>query len=194
MEKSLTHIALFAALIATLGLMPSMMLATGVPISGQSMGVMLCGTVLGAKRGGLAALLFVVLVAAGLPLLAGGVGGLGMFFGPRGGFLLGFPVAAFVAGLIVQNMRAKVGVAAFAGAVLGGIVVLYAIGVPVMAAHLTEESVAKMFADLPAYRDLPLPVALCALFLPGDLIKAVIAALVTVTVARMRPESLLSRA
>lgn len=194
MEKSLTHIALFAALIAALGLMPSMMLATGVPISGQSMGVMLCGTVLGAKRGGLAALLFIVLVAAGLPLLAGGVGGLGMFFGPRGGFLIGFPVAAFVTGLIVQKLPARVGVAAFAGAVLGGIVVLYAIGVPVMAAHLTEESVAKMFADLPAYRDLPLPVALCALFLPGDLIKAVIAALVTATVARMRPESLLSRA
>lgn len=64
----------------------------------------------------------------------------------------------------------------------------------VMAAHLTEESVAKMFADLPAYRDLPLPVALCALFLPGDLIKAVIAALVTATVARRCPESLLSRA
>lgn len=194
MEKSLTHIALFAALIAALGLMPSMMLATGVPISGQSLGIMLCGTVLGAKRGGLAALLFIALVAAGLPLLAGGVGGLGMFFGPRGGFLIGFPVAAFVTGLIVQNLRARIGIAAFAGAVLGGIVVLYAIGVPVMAAHLSEESLAKMFADLPAYRELPLPVALCALFLPGDIIKAVIAAAVTATVARMRPASLLSRA
>lgn len=193
MEKNLTHIALFTALIAALGLMPSMMLATGVPISGQSLGVMLCGTVLGARRGGLAALLFIALVAAGLPLLAGGVGGIGMFAGPRGGFLIGFPVAAFVTGLIVEKLRLRIGVAAFVAAVLGGIVVLYAIGVPVMAAQLSAESTAKMFADIPAYRDLPLPVALCALFLPGDLIKAVIAALVTATVARMRPAALLSR-
>lgn len=72
MERSLTLVALFAALIAALGLMPNLMLATGVPITAQSLGIMLCGTVLGAVRGGLAALLLVALVALGLPLLAGG--------------------------------------------------------------------------------------------------------------------------
>ena len=109
MEKSLTHIALFAALIAVLGLVPSVMLTTGVPISAQSMGVMLCGTVLGARRGGLAALLFVALVLAGLPLLAGGFGGLGMLAGPRGGFILGFPIAAFATGLLMQKLPLRVG-------------------------------------------------------------------------------------
>ncbi len=102
----------------------------GVPITAQSLGIMLCGTVLGAKRGALAVLLFLLLVALGLPLLSGGRGGLGVFAGPSAGFLLGFPVAAFVAGWIVEKWRAPVGIAAFAGAVIGGIVVLYAFGIP----------------------------------------------------------------
>lgn len=194
MERSLTHIALFAALIAVLGLVPPFMLATGVPISAQSMGVMLCGTVLGAKRGGLAALLFVVLVLAGLPLLSGGVGGLGMLAGPRGGFILGFPVAAFVTGYLMEKLPLGVGPAAVIASILGGILVLYAIGVPVMAARLSEESVSKMFADIAIYRSLPLPLALASLYIPGDLIKAVLAGLITRGLAQMRPGSLLSRA
>ena len=95
MERNLTHIALFAALIAGLGLIPKIDLISGVPITAQSLGIMLCGTVLGAKRGFLAVLLFVVLVAAGLPLLSGGRGGIGLFVGPSAGYLIGFPFAAF---------------------------------------------------------------------------------------------------
>ncbi len=106
MERSLTHIALFAALIAVLGLVPKIDLMAGVPITAQSLGIMLCGTVLGAKRGALAVLLFLLLVAAGLPLLSGGRGGLGVFAGPSVGYLLGFPVAAFVAGWIVERWSA----------------------------------------------------------------------------------------
>ena len=98
MERDLTHIALFAALVAILGLVPQITLVAGVPITAQSLGIMLCGTVLGAKRGALAVLLFLALVAAGLPLLSGGRGGIGVFAGPSVGYLVGFPIAAFVAG------------------------------------------------------------------------------------------------
>src|SRR4051794_41975632 len=59
---------------------------------------MLAGAVLGARRGFLAVLLLLVLVAVGLPLLAGGRGGLGVFATPSVGFLLGWPVAALVIG------------------------------------------------------------------------------------------------
>ena len=62
MERNLTMIALFAALIAALGLIPALTLGFGVPITAQTLGVMLCGTILGAKRGALAALLFVALL------------------------------------------------------------------------------------------------------------------------------------
>jgi len=57
-ERNLVFIALFAALIAALGLIPKIDLAFGVPITAQSLGIMLAGTVLGAKRGLLAVLLF----------------------------------------------------------------------------------------------------------------------------------------
>jgi biotin transport system substrate-specific component len=189
MERSLTYVALFAALIAALGLVPQITLAVGVPITAQSLGIMLCGTVLGAKRGALAVLLFLLLVALGLLSLSGGRGGLGVFAGPSAGFLVGFPVAAFVAGFIVEKWRVGVGIAAFVGAVLGGIVVLYAIGIPVLAARLTDAQTAEMALN----RALPLPLALAALYLPGDLIKAVLAGLVTQGLARMRPGALLSR-
>jgi biotin transport system substrate-specific component len=189
MERSVTHIALFAALIAVLGLLPQITLAVGVPITAQSLGIMLCGTVLGARRGALAVGLFLVLVAAGLPLLSGGRGGLGVFAGPSAGFLAGFPVAAFVCGLIVERWRIAIGPAALVGAVTGGIAVLYAFGIPVMAARLTEAQIAGM----PLNPTLSLPLALAALYLPGDLIKAVLAALITRGVARARPGSLLSR-
>lgn len=180
MERSLTHIALFAALIAVLGLVPKIDLAAGVPITAQSLGIMLCGTVLGAKRGALAVLLFLALVAAGLPLLSGGRGGIGVFAGPSVGFLLGFPAAAFVAGWVMERTTLSAAVAATAASIIGGIGVLYVFGIAGMALMLDKtlsEAALLAFA-----------------FLPGDTIKAVIAGLVTQSLARMRPDSLLSRA
>ena len=179
MERNLTHIALFAALIAVLGLVPKIDLAAGVPITAQSLGVMLCGTVLGAKRGALAVLLFLTLVAVGLPLLSGGRGGLGVFQSPSVGFLLGFPVAAFVAGWVMERTTLPVAYAAAAGSVLGGIAVLYVfgiIGLSVMLGTTMSEAAQISFA-----------------FLPGDAIKVVLAAVITQTLAQLRPRSLLSR-
>ena len=94
--KDMVYAALFAALTAALGLLP-MVAVPGlpVPIHAQSLGVMLAGGVLGAKRGGLAMLVFMALVAAGLPLLSGGRGGIGIFLGPTGGFALGYIPGAF---------------------------------------------------------------------------------------------------
>ena len=179
MERNVAHIALFAALIAVLGLVPKITLLSGVPITAQSMGIMLCGTVLGARRGALAVLLFLLLVALGLPLLAGGRGGLGVFAGPSVGFLIGFPVAAFTAGLVVEKWSAPLGLAALAGSMLGGIAVLYAFGIPGMAFMLGK--------TLPEATALALP------FFPGDVIKAILAAALTRGLARVRPGVLLSR-
>ena len=179
MEKSFVHIALFAALIAILGLIPKIDLISGVPITAQSLGIMLCGTVLGARRGALAVLLFLALVAIGLPLLSGGRGGLGVFAGPSVGYLIGFPIAAYVAGWVVQNWRGGVCLAAFGGAVLGGVVVLNLIGIVGMSVMLQKS--------------LPEAALLAAPFFVGDMIKAVLAGLVTQSIARMRPDALLSR-
>ncbi|WP_432817200.1 biotin transporter BioY [Sulfitobacter sp. JB4-11] len=180
MERSIALVALFAALIAALGLIPKLTLGFGVPITAQSLGVMLCGTILGARRGGLAALLFVALVALGLPLLAGGRGGLGVFAAPSVGFVVGFPVAAFATGFVMEQMqRTPIAWAAGIASVIGGVVVLYAFGVPGLMVMLD-----KGFAEA---------LGLVSAFIPGDFIKAVLAGLITAGVARARPASLLSR-
>ncbi len=179
MEKNLTHIALFAALIAVLGLVPKIDLASGVPITAQSLGIMLCGTVLGAKRGALAVLLFLGLTLAGLPLLSGGRGGLGLLASPTVGYIIGFPIAVFVSGWIVERWRAPILPAAVVGAFLGGLVLLNIIGVLGMSLMLDKT--------------LPEAALLAAPFLIGDSIKSVLAGLITQAIARMRPDALLSR-
>ncbi|MDE4134393.1 biotin transporter BioY [Phaeobacter sp. QD34_3] len=180
MERSVAYIALFAALTAALGLVPQITLAFGVPVTAQSLGIMLCGTVLGARRGFLAVLLFLLLVALGLPLLSGGRGGLGVFASPTAGFLFGFPVAAFVTGLIMERMRSlPLLPIAILASLLGGILVLYLFGVSGMAITLD-----KSFTEA---------AALILIFIPGDILKAVIAGVLTAGLARARPGSLLSR-
>ncbi len=181
MERNLTMIALFAALIAALGLIPALTLGFGVPITAQTLGVMLCGTILGAKRGALAALLFVALIALGLPLLAGGRGGLGVFASPTVGFLLGWPIAAFVTGFIVERWRAApLGIVAGVASVIGGIGVIYGCGIIGMSIVLDKT--------------LGEAALLVTAFLPGDAIKAIVAGALTGALAKARPASLLSRA
>lgn len=180
MERSIAYISLFAALIAALGFIPQITLAFGVPVTAQSMGIMLCGTVLGARRGLLAVLLFLLLVALGLPLLSGGRGGLAVFGSPTAGFLFGFPVAAFVTGLIMERLRSvAILPTAILASVIGGILVLYLFGVTGMAITLK-----KSFLET---------ANLILIFIPGDILKAVIAGLLTAGLARARPGSLLSR-
>jgi biotin transport system substrate-specific component len=180
MEKNIAYVALFAALIAALGLIPKITLAFGVPITAQSLGIMLCGTILGAKRGGLAVLLFLLLVAIGLPLLSGGRGGLGVFASAGAGFLLAWPLCAFIIGFIVEKWRSgSVFLVSLSASIFGGILVMYAFGIVGMAIVLDKT--------------LPESAALMTVFVPGDIIKAVIAGLLTGAIAKTRPASLLSR-
>ncbi|MFG6079818.1 biotin transporter BioY [Paracoccus litorisediminis] len=177
MERNVAQIALFAALIAALGLVPKITLAFGVPITAQGMGIMLAGAMLGAKRGFLSVMLFLLLVAIGLPLLAGGRGGLAVFAGPTAGFLVGFPIAAFVTGWFVEHARLRhVGLRAFIGAVLGGVVVLYAFGIVGMSLSL-----GKSISEC---------TMLMAIFIPGDLLKAAITGMLVAAIAKARPRAL----
>ena len=180
MEKNVALIALFAALIAALGLIPKITLAFGVPITAQSLGVMLCGTVLGSRRGALAVLLFLLLVAIGLPLLSGGRGGLGLFVSPSAGFLIGWPIAAFVTGFIVEKWRgAPLALVGSVASIIGGIIVMYVFGVIGMSIAL-EKSLLEA-------------AALVTAFIPGDVLKAIIAGMLTAALAKARPASVLSR-
>lgn len=166
--RDLVQIALFAALIAVLGLIPKfdLPLTAGVPITAQTLGVMLAGLILGPRNAVLAVLLFLFVVALGAPVLSGGRGGLGVFFGPTVGFLVGWVAGAAACGLVSQVVRKQWPHQIFAGALIacliGGIVVIYAFGIPGLA-WMTGMELSKA--------------ALVSLaFLPGDLIKSFIAA------------------
>ena len=129
----LTRIAIFAALIAVLGI-PGAIPAFGgaVPITAQTLGVILAGAILGPWLGAAAVIVFEVLVLMGLPLLSGGRGGVAVFVGPSAGYLLGWIAGAVVIGLLLRADRRRPTWwrTAFAG-VVGGILVIYAIGIPV---------------------------------------------------------------
>jgi len=96
--RDMCYVAVFTAVIVVLSLLPPIPMPFGVPMTLQTFVVPLAGVVLGAKRGGLSALVYVLLGAIGLPVFHGFSGGLGMLFGLTGGFLLGFPLYAFFAG------------------------------------------------------------------------------------------------
>ena len=96
--RDMCYIAVFTAVIVVLSLLPPIPMPFGVPMTLQTFVVPLAGIVLGAKRGGLSALVYVLLGAIGLPVFHGFSGGLGMLFGLTGGFLFAFPLYAFFAG------------------------------------------------------------------------------------------------
>lgn len=171
-STDLALIACFAALIAVLGIVPPIAVGLPVPITLQTMGVMLAGLVLGARRGALSVLVLLVLVAVGLPLLSGGRGGLGVFAGPSAGYLVGFVLGAYVTGWVRERLEGKVPLvgASLTAAVVGGIGAVYLVGVPVL-----------------LWRTGAHPLASFA-FLPGDLIKAGLATVVAVGVRRALPD------
>ncbi|KHK96851.1 biotin biosynthesis protein BioC [Microbacterium mangrovi] len=172
----LARVAVFAAILAVLGLPGSFTVFGAVPITAQTLGVMLAGAILGPWLGALSMTVFLALVAIGLPLMAGGRGGIGVFLGPSAGYAIGFIAGAFVVGLIVHaGGRKPVLWRTFLGCVVGGILVVYAIGIPIQAA-VTRLPLAET--------------ALTSLiFLPGDLVKAVIATAVIQTLVRAYPRA-----
>lgn len=181
--RDLAHIAIFAALIAALGLPGGLTLgAVAVPITFQTLGVMLAGAILGARKGVSAVLLFLVLTAAGLPLLSGGRGGLVWFTtSPSAGYLYGWLLGAVVIGYFTARLLPRYPFWPALGAtVLGGIVAVYLIGVPVTSINL----------------GIPVWVALAdsAKFLPGDLLKVIVTVLVARQVHRAYPGLIASSA
>lgn len=173
--RDLVHVALFAAIAAALGVFPPLVLPViGVPITAQSMAPMLAGSILGARKGTMSVALFLLLIAFGMPLLAGGRGGLAIFAGPGGGFILGWMVAAFVIGWLCQHFWSKARVWHFAAFnMIGGALVLYPLGIAWISwtagIPLTQAAISS------------------AAFLPGDMLKVIAAALVAETVRRSYP-------
>jgi biotin transport system substrate-specific component len=174
--RDLALVASFAALIAALGLTPGLYLfGSTVPITLQTLGVMLAGSLLGWRRAGAAVGLFLVLAAAGLPILSGGRGGLAVFQGPSGGYLVGFFFGAVVTGWMVQRLWPRYPIWwGFTANVVGGIAVVYAIGVPVLMWRTGLHLDKALWSG-------------AAIFLPGDISKVIVATIVAAGVNRGYP-------
>ena len=96
-------------------------LPSGVPMTLQTFIIALIAIVLGAKRGAIATLIYILLGALGLPVFSGFTGGWQIIIGPTGGFILSFPIMAYLIGLGMEH-RSRYKGSLFIGVIIGNII------------------------------------------------------------------------
>jgi biotin transport system substrate-specific component len=126
-----------------------------VPITGQTLIILLAGLVLGKNRGTAAVAIYLLQGASGLPFFAGGKSGLATLFGPTGGYLFGFLAAVYIVGML-SELRFKQSLFQAATALVIGNTIIYIFGL-VWLARFIGESQALQLGLYP--------------FLAGDLLK-----------------------
>jgi biotin transport system substrate-specific component len=182
--RDVALVAVFAALIVVLSLVPAIPVgAAGVPITLQTLGIMLAGLVLGPWRGVAAVSVYVALGLAGLPVFAGGVAGLAVLAGPTVGYVLGWLPGVLLTGMLavvaLRRRRGRLPVLILAAAA-GCVGVVYLAGwIGLMVVAGLDPWAAVVGGVLP--------------FLPGDGIKVVVAAFVAASVHRAFPDVLARR-
>lgn len=132
-----------------------------VPVTGQTLAVLLAGAALGWRRGALSQLAYLVEGAAGLPVFAGGTAGLAVLVGPTAGYLVGFVFAAALIGALLER-PSRPGVPATLLAMTLGSAVVYLFGVAWLSHFIPGGLTAAIVVGIVPY-------------LPGDLLKILIA-------------------
>lgn len=159
----LTRSALFIAVTAVCSWISIPIPGTSVPINLATFAVILAGLMLGSRDGAIAMLVFLALGAIGVPVFHSFTGGMGIVFGPTGGFLIGYIALAFFAGLATKESKHPV--RNYILFTVIGEVVLYALG----SAWFIFQAGSNIQTALMA----------CVVpFLPGDAVKMVLAYLV----------------
>lgn len=141
-----------------------------VPVTGQTLGVVIAGAALGARRGALSQLLY-VLLGLFLPIYSDGASGIEVIWGATGGYLIGFIFAAGLIGWIAERGYDRRWVTAIATFVLGQLVV-FGIGVPWLAVSTGMTAADAIHNGF-------------TIFIIGGLMKAALAGAVTPTVWRL---------
>lgn len=176
-------IAVFAAVVAAAALVPGIPLAMGVPITFQTLAVMLTGMVLGPGRAFAAVGLYTLLGLAGLPIFSGGRSGLGILAGPSAGYIVGFTLAATLVGFltvqVLRRTRRLRAVWLFGAAMVTSILTIHSLGVAGIALNTGASLQQAFLADLAFY--------------PGDVVKNILAALIAVSLHRAFPDILVRR-
>lgn len=160
--RDLCMIGLWTAVIVIMAQI-SIPMPLGVPMTMQTFAITMAGVVLGGKKGFIATAIYVLLGAIGIPVFANFSGGLSYIVGPTGGFILSFPIMAWIIGLgIDYKDQSKV---VFIGAIVVGTIINYVIGV-IMFCALTGSGVG-------------VGITACVVpFIPTAIIKAVVATII----------------
>lgn len=123
--RSLALVIAFSLLTALAAQVAIPLPGTLVPITGQTFAVLLTGALLGSRLGALAMIAYLIEGASGLPFFAAGGSGLPrLLSSPTSGYLLSYPVAAFVVGLLSERGWDRRFVTAAAAMALGSVVIL----------------------------------------------------------------------
>ncbi|WP_420176652.1 biotin transporter BioY [Luteococcus sp. OSA5] len=181
----LALVSVFAALIAAVTVwMPGINVAgSSVPITLQTLAIGLAAMVLGPWRGMLATLLYIVVGLAGIPVFAGGSAGLGVLGRPSAGFIIAFPIYAFFCGLLAYAvLRRSLGSSkGIAGATLG--LVLAGLLCSILITHPLGIAGMAYNGGIPLGKAFKFDMA----YWPGDVIKTVLAAVISVAVHKAFP-------
>lgn len=159
--KDLMWIAMFAAITAVLSQIAVPLPFTPIPINLATFSVFIAGGLLGAERGAVSQLVYVLLGAAGVPVFANFTGGFARLAGSTGGYIAGYILAAFIIGLIIKKMPKTV--FSYAFAMIVGAICYFSLGT-VWFMFVMESKL------LPALTMCVFP------YIPGDLIKVGLAA------------------
>ena len=176
------YVAVFAALIAAMSLMPAIPVGGfGVPITLQTLAISLTALCLGPWRGAAAVGLYLLVGTAGLPVFAGGKAGLGVWAGPTAGYLVAFLVSVVVVGYVARLVTRR-GVSRLTPVWLflvlfaSRVLVTYPLGTLGIARATGSTFGQVALADLTYW--------------PGDVLKSVVAVLVAYAVYKAFPRLL----
>lgn len=177
--SDIAYIAVFAALIAALSVMPAIPIGgLGIPITLQTLGVTLTALVLGPWRGAAAVGLYLLMGTAGLPVFAQGKAGIAPWFGPSVGYLIAFVVCTIVVGLISRRiLRNGLGKLTWLWLILTvfacRVLIMYPLATIGMSITLKKPFMELVAADL--------------VFWPGDLLKTIVAVVVALAIYKAFP-------
>ena len=177
-------IAVFAALVAGSALIAAIPVGgLGVPITLQTLAVMLTGLALGPGRAFAAVGLYTLLGLAGLPIFSGGRSGLGILASPSAGYIIAFPLGALAVGwlttIVLRRTVKYRGLFLFAAAMASSVVVIHSLGVLGMMVNGKLDLSKAFLLDLAYY--------------PGDIIKNVLAVTVALALHKAFPDLLVRR-
>lgn len=167
--KQLALVGLMAAVICVLGPLAISIPASPVQISLGTLAIYFVVSVLGMKLGTLSVIVYILLGLAGVPVFAGFTAGAGKLFGPSGGYIIGYIFMALICGFFVDKWGNKL-VIYFPGMILGT-AVCYFFGTVWLAYQMSYTFPQALFAGVVPY-------------IPGDLVKLIIAMAIGIQVRK----------